>query len=327
MDGESMLRAGLIGLSKAGWAREAITRWGVARRTARRFVAGETPEEAIQAVRELNKRGMLATLDQLGENTVTAEDARTAAEEIEGMLERIQRTGVRSNVSIKLSQIGLLVDAELCRENLLRVLTQARACRNFVRIDMEDSTLTERTIALFREARAAGFENVGIVLQAYLLRSETDARGILEIDGRVRLCKGAYNEPASVAFPVKADVDANYDCLAELLLDHVRGGVDALREDERSAGRIPPIAAIATHDPQRIAHAREYAERIGLAQGAFEFQMLYGIRRDLQESLTAQGYALRVYVPYGSHWYPYLMRRMAERPANLWFIGSNLFRR
>ncbi|HEY3345219.1 MAG TPA: proline dehydrogenase family protein [Anaerolineaceae bacterium] len=323
-----MMRAALIQLSKASWAQRLITRWGVARTAARRFVAGETPEEAIRAVQELNRRGILATVDQLGENTVTVRDARQAAQEIERMLDLIHEAGARSNLSLKLSQIGLLVDVDVCRENLIRILEHARGCQNFVRIDMEDSALTDSTIEMFREARADGFENVGIVLQAYLKRTEADLCQLLKLDARIRLCKGAYNELASVAFPQKADVDTHYDYLAEVLLERIHDSrPDRLREAAGRNGLVPPIPAFATHDPKRIAHVQSTADRLGLPRGAYEFQMLYGIRRDLQESLAADGFPVRVYVPYGTHWYPYLMRRLAERPANVWFMLSNTFRK
>jgi proline dehydrogenase len=301
---------------------------GLARSAARRFVAGETADEALQAVQELNRQGILATLDHLGENTATPADARQATDEILEMFDRIAQAGVRANVSIKLSQIGLLVDAGMCQENLMRILEHARGCQNFVRIDMEDSPVTSQTLESYRAMRQAGFDNVGVVLQAYLRRTEADLQALLPLETRVRLCKGAYNEPAGVAFPVKADVDANYDRLACQLLDHVAGNPeDALRTAAGSGGFFPPRPAFATHDPQRIAHAIAYAESLRLPKDAFEFQMLYGIRRDLQADLVTQGYAVRIYVPYGTHWYPYLMRRLAERPANLWFMLSNALRR
>jgi proline dehydrogenase len=323
-----MLRSFLIRLSKAEWARKLLMDWGLARSAARRFVAGETADEALQAVQELNRQGILATLDHLGENTATSADARQAADETLEMFDRIAQAGAWANVSVKLSQIGLLIDAGMCQENLARILENARGCQNFVRIDMEDSPVTSQTLDIYRAMRQAGFDNVGVVLQAYLRRTETDLQALLPLEARVRLCKGAYNEPAGVAFPGKSDVDANYDRLACQLLDHVAGfPEDTQRTAAGSGSFFPPRPAFATHDPQRITHTIAYAESLRLPKDAFEFQMLYGIRRDLQADLVAQGYAVRIYVPYGTHWYPYLMRRLAERPANLWFMLSNALRR
>jgi proline dehydrogenase len=327
-----MLRSVFISLSHANWIQKAITQWGFARKAALRFVAGETAETAIEAIRQLNARGIHATLDHLGENTISIEAACQAADEVLVMLDAIDRAGVRANVSIKLSQMGLMISPETCRQNLRRMLDRARALDSashpaegsFIRIDMEDSTLTEPTLELYFWARQQGYENLGIVIQAYLYRSEADIHKILSVRGKVRLCKGAYKESAEVAFPKKASVDANFDRLTELLLnDAVQTGM----AQPDSHGRIPPVAALATHDIQRIHFAKETLLRFGLPKDALEFQMLYGIRRDLQEELAEAGYPVRVYVPYGTAWYPYFMRRLAERPANVWFFISNFFRR
>ncbi len=319
-----MLRSVLIYLSQAAWARRIVTRWSIAWRVASRFVAGETPRDAIRVIRELNARGINATLDHLGENVTRETEARQAAEEVISMLDLIEAEGVRSGISIKLSQMGLLLDEALCEQNLRRILEHARSRRNFIRIDMEDSPLTEATLRLFYKMLAEGYgAHVGIVIQAYLYRSETDIADLMEKQARVRLCKGAYKEPPEIAFPKKADVDANYDQLARAILDgSLAAGAPRASED----GYFPPIPAIASHDEARIAFAKKYAAEIGLPQGALEFQMLYGIRRDLQEQLAAEGYPVRVYVPYGTEWYPYFMRRLAERPANLWFFVINLLR-
>lgn len=319
-----MLRSLFTGLSKAAWAQRLITSWGFARRAAHRFVAGESYEEAIEVVRQLNLRRINATLDHLGENITTAEAARAAAVEITGLLDAIRRSGVRANVSIKLSQIGLVLDKALCRSLLFEVLEHARAQGNFIRIDMEDSSLTERTLGLYFEALEKGYGEVtGIVLQAYLYNTVRDLAQVLARGGRVRLCKGAYNEPERVAFPRKQDVDLNYDQLTLQLLriSHEKNAL-GLSAD----GRRPPILALATHDEKRIDYAKRAAHELGLAKTALEFQMLYGIRRDLQVSLVSQGYPVRVYVPYGTRWYPYFMRRLGERPANIWFFVSNFFR-
>lgn len=301
-----------------------VTSWGVARRAASRFVAGETVADALRAVETLNRRGIQATLDFLGESTRSLAEAGAASQEIIHLLEAIQSAGLRANVSIKLSQIGLSLDPQTARAHLLNILTRARELDNFIRIDMEDTSLTTPTLDLFFDMRRSGFENVGIVLQAYLYRTRADLGRVLAGGGRVRLCKGAYQEPAQLAFPAKADVDQNYDLL---VLDLLRGaeacGAPLLSEN----GRTPPIPAIASHDERRIDFALRSVEELKLPRAAVEFQMLYGIRRDLQEKLAAQGYPVRVYVPYGTHWYPYFMRRLAERPANLWFFVSNFFRR
>ena len=317
-------RTSFISLSKAAWAKRLITGWGFARRAASRFVAGDTLESALPAVRQLNARGINATLDFLGESTTRPEEALAAVSELSRALEAIDAAGLRCNVSVKLTQIGLMLDEALLRENLARLLARARELHTFVRIDMEDSPVTQRTLDQYAWARAQGFDNTGVVLQSYLFRSEADLRSVVEQGGRVRLVKGAYDEPATVAFPQKAQVDASYDHLTTLLLE---GALKAGAPEISPDGRVPPIPAIATQDLLRIQHAQAEAKRLGLPRGAVEFQMLYGIRRDLQNRLAAEGYPLRVYVPYGTQWYPYFMRRLAERPANLWFFLSNFFRR
>jgi proline dehydrogenase len=318
-----MLRSFLIYLSKAAWARRLITGWGFAWRTASRFVAGEELEDAIAAVGALNANRITATLDHLGENTTNAEEAQRATEDILAVFDAIDQAGVQSNVSVKLTQIGLAVDQDLCAENLRRILRYAHQKKNFVRIDMEDSPWVDATLGLYFRMREEGFDNTGVVIQAYLYRSEKDLARIIAQGGRVRLCKGAYKEPGDVAYPSKTDVDKNYDLLAAMLVDGACANqVPMVTMD----GRFPPIPAIASHDPVRIQAAREYAQRAGLPKKALEFQMLYGIRRDLQEQLAGDGYPVRVYVPFGSEWYPYFTRRLAERPANLWFFVSNFFR-
>lgn len=318
------LRTIIITLSKAGWAQRMVTGWGFAWRIASRFVAGQTLDQAIIVIQELNDRGIAASLDHLGENTSRPEDAREAATEVIRALVAVDASGARANVSLKLTQLGLILDEALCRENLARILIRARELGAFIRIDMEDSPFTERTLKMYDWAREQGFDNVGVVIQAYLYRSEKDICHIADRSGFVRLCKGAYDEPPDVAFPRKADVDANYDKLATQLLESaLKAGAPQVTAD----GRIPPVPAFATHDEARITFAQAEARRLGLPKGAIEFQMLFGIRRDLQDRLAAQGYPVRVYVPYGAQWYPYFMRRLAERPANVWFFVSNLFRK
>jgi proline dehydrogenase len=319
-----MLRSFLIYLSKAVWAQKLIMGWGFAWRTASRFVAGTGLGEAMRVVHELNEKGINATLDHLGEHTNTPEEAQQAADDIFATLDALGADqSARGNVSIKLTQIGLGLDESLCAQHLERILARARQNNTFVRIDIEDTPYTDKTINLYHAMREKGYTNLGMALQAYLYRSEADMRALITEEGaRIRIVKGAYNEPPEVAFPRKADVDANYDLLAKILLDASLAIESKLSYD----GRVPPMAAIASHDENRIAFARQYAEKIGLSKNGLEFQMLYGIRRDLQESLAKEGYPVRVYVPFGAQWYPYFMRRLAERPANIWFFISNFFR-
>ena len=318
-----MLRSFLIYLSKAAWAQNMVTSWKFAWRTASRFVAGTKIEDAIRAIRELNEKNINVTLDHLGENTSTPEEASEATSEILNTLDEIKRDGVRANVSIKLTQIGLGLDEKLCAENLERILSRATEHGNFIRVDMEDTPYTDKTVNLYSQMRKKSYQNVGIVLQSYLYRTEADARKLLEDKTPIRLVKGAYQEPADKAFPKKADVDANYDLLTKITMDAALV-VDSQRNSDN--GLFPPIPAIATHDEKRIEFAKQYAAKIGLPKEALEFQMLYGIRRDLQDQLVKEGYPVRVYVPFGTHWYPYFMRRLAERPANIWFFVSNFFR-
>ena len=321
-----MLRSFLIYLSKAGWAQRMVTGWKFAWSTASRFVAGESIQDAIEVIRVLNEKGIVATLDQLGEHTTTMEEATQSTEGILEILDEINRTGVKSNVSIKLTQIGMGLDDTLCRENLMRILSRAKEYKNFIRIDMEDSPYTDTTIDMLNAALDEGskIRTVGLVVQSCLYRTEEDTRKLLERDVRFRLVKGAYSEPPEVAYPKKADVDANFDLLTKILID---AALAAKSPTESEDGHVPPVPAIATHDEKRIDFARQYADKVGLPKEALEFQMLYGIRRDLQEQLVKEGYPVRVYVPFGTHWYPYFMRRLAERPANIWFFISNFFRK
>lgn len=278
---------------------------GMMRSIARRFVAGEALPDAIAVVRQINLRGMSVTLDHLGENVSTEAEAASAADDYCRMLEAIAESGVDSNVSLKLTHMGLDLGEQVAYRNTLRVLEAAGD--NFVRIDMEGSEYTDRTLAIFRRLYADR-KNVGVVIQSALYRSEADAEGLVEMGARVRLVKGAYLEPPSVAYQDKSDVDAAFVRLMQLLL---------LR------GNYP---AIASHDTRMIGATRSFALDHGIDRHRFEFQMLYGIRRDLQSSLVEAGYRMRIYVPYGTEWYPYLMRRMAERPANLMFVVGNIAR-
>ncbi len=319
-----MFRSFFVSLSRASWAQHTITHWGFAWRAASRCVAGETIADAIRAVRELNAAGIRASLDHLGENTLDLGDVDRATDEVISILEEIDRSGVQSNVSIKLSQIGLMMDETLCQKNLEKILDKAKSLGIFVRVDMEDSTATSRTIQAVQTAFQDGFENVGVVIQSYLRRSEKDVAALAAQPVRIRLVKGAYMEPASIAYPKKADVDANYDRLCRMLLEStLAAGAPRVSPD----GRTPPLAAIATHDPVRIDYAQQQIEKLGLPRDAVEFQMIYGIQREHQVKLAAAGYPMRVYVPYGTQWYPYFMRRLGERPANMWFFLSSYFKR
>jgi proline dehydrogenase len=319
----NMLRSFLIYLSKAAWAQKLLTNWGFAWRTASRFIAGTKLEDALRVVRELNAKGINATLDHLGEHTNTPEEAQQATDDIFATLDALGADpSLKGNVSIKLTQIGLGLDESLCAENLERILARAKQNKTFIRVDIEDTPYTDKTINLYYAMLEKGYENVGMAVQSYLYRAEADTRRMMQDATRIRLVKGAYKEPPDKAFPKKADVDANFDLLTKILIDTSLANKSMLSDD----GRVPPIPAIATHDDKRIAFAKSYVEKVNLAKSGLEFQMLYGIRRDLQENLAKEGYPVRVYVPFGTHWYPYFMRRLAERPANIWFFISNFFR-
>jgi proline dehydrogenase len=301
-----MLRGALLYLSEQSLARR-VFGGPLAKPLVSRFVAGVRLGEAIEHVQRLNAAGMTATLDYLGESVRDADAAGAAAMQYIAILHAIEHAGVQCNASLKLTQMGLDVDRALCVRNLDRVIAQADQLHNFIRIDMEGSTYTQVTLDVFHELFAR-YKNVGVVIQAYLYRSEADIRELNAIGARVRLCKGAYNEPASVAFAEKTDTDKNFIKLMQLLL---------------SEGNYPGIA---THDEKMITATREYAAKHGIPPERFEFQMLYGIRRDLQEQIVRDGYRLRIYVPYGEEWYPYMMRRLAERPANLLFVLGGVLR-
>lgn len=319
-----MLRAILLYLSKATWARRIVTDWQFARRAASRFIAGDTLEEAIEVIQRLNNKGLFTSLDHLGENVTKPEEALRATDEYIEVLKHIDSTGVNSNISLKLTQLGLGLDFELCLGNMQCIAARAAEFGIMVRIDMEDTSTVDRTMGIFRLLQEAGLTNVGLVFQSYLYRTDDDLQAVLDAGGRVRLCKGAYKEPPDVAFPRKADVDANFDKLTMKLIDFdkMKGSIPASPD-----GRVPPVTAIATHDEERIEFAKSYAVDTGFSKSALEFQMLYGIRADLQMQLIGEGYPVRVYVPFGTEWYPFFVRRLAERPANVWFVLSNFFRR
>ena len=303
-----MLRALLLELAKSSRLKSWITSNGATRRMARRFVPGEELGPAIEAARACNKAGMTVTLDHLGENVATREDAARARESYAEILDRIAAEGIEGNVSLKLTHFGLDLGEDFCAEQLRLLTRHADELGNFVRVDMEGSPYTDRTLRIVKEARAET-PAVGTVIQAYLYRSEEDVRDLLAIGCRIRLVKGAYREPAGVAFRSKKDVDSNFIKLMKVLLP---SGI---------------YHALATHDPRMIEAAIRFAAEQNITKDKFEFQMLYGIRTDLQNRLVRQGYRVRVYIPFGRDWFPYLMRRLAERPANLVFFARNFFRR
>ena len=281
---------------------------GVSRRVARRFVAGETLDDAIVAAEQVNRALQLASLDLLGENVSDEAGARSAAAGYRAIFDRIAQERLDANVSLKLTQLGLDLGEDLCRELLEGIVEHAASLGNFVRIDMEGSAYTQRTVEITKRVRAE-YSAVGTVMQAYLYRTEQDVRDLLAAGCRMRLCKGASKEPPEVAFAKKSDVDANYVKLMKLLLP---SGI---------------YHGIATHDPAMIQATKDFAREKNIANDEFEFQMLYGIRTDLQKQLVREGYRLRVYIPFGTDWFPYFMRRLAERPANVAFFLRNLLPR
>jgi proline dehydrogenase len=304
-----MLRSALLYLSNQPQIFSFVRHNRLAKQLAMRFVAGETADEALAAVRQLNARGASASLDLLGESVTNEAEARATRDAYLGLLDQLHEHQLDANVSVKLTALGLDISEDLCVALMQDVLGRARQLANFVRIDMESSAYTERTLRLFEERLYPAYkENVGIVLQSYLYRTFADVERANQLRCRVRLCKGAYKEPASVAYPEKRHVDENYVRSMHALM---------------SNGNYPGIA---THDRRIINEAKRYAQEQRISPERFEFQMLYGVRRDLQEQLVREGYRMRVYVPFGTQWYPYLMRRLAERPANVAFITGNVVR-
>jgi proline dehydrogenase len=303
------MRQSLLWLSEQRRVFNFVRKNRVARKFASRFVAGETIEEAVKAAQELAGRGITASLDFLGESVTMKSEAVAARDQYLEMLDRLAAAGQQVNVSVKLTQMGLDISEDLCYANMERILDKAAALSGFVRLDMESSEYTQKTLDFFTQRLYQKYrEHCGVVIQSALRRSERDIEDLIALRARVRLCKGAYLEPPDVAFPEKKDVDKNYLLLLERLL---------------LKGNYPGIA---THDEAIIRHARKFAETQGIEPARYEFQMLYGIRRDFQVRLRQTGYNMRVYIPFGTQWYPYLMRRLAERPANIAFILGNLVR-
>jgi proline dehydrogenase len=303
-----MLKGTLLYLAHNDTMRNFVIHNRATRAVSRRFVAGEVVEDAIEATRALNKENMNVSLDHLGENVSDAKEAMSAAQDYIAILDCIKQASVDANISIKLTALGLDISQELCEQNICRILEYAQQFPIFVRIDMEGSAYTEQTVDITLRMHKQ-YEHVGTVIQSCMHRSKKDVEQLIAQGVRVRLVKGAYKEPKTVAFQQKSEVDHNFIRLMTMLLQR---------------GNYP---AIATQDEAIIKATCKFARDNGISKSAFEFQMLYGIRRDLQEKLVSQGYNMRIYVPYGSQWYPYLMRRMAERPANLLFVMGNAIRR
>ena len=304
----NVLRSAFIALSHSRALRRFLEHSSLGVRLSSRFIAGLTMEDVLRVAAEVNGQGIAVTLDSLGESVTSESEAQRAAQVYHQLLDEIATRSLDANVSVKLTQMGLELSPALALSNAGSLAEHARSLGNFVRIDMEDSRLTQVTIEIVQRLHASHNGAVGVVVQSYLYRSEADIEQLLADGIRVRLCKGAYNEPPSVAFPRKSEVDANYASLSRRLL------------------QSPVYHALATHDPAMIDAAKEFASRHGIGPDRFEFQMLYGVRRDLQRSLVRDGYRVRVYVPFGSEWYPYFMRRLAERPANVLFLLRNYFR-
>jgi proline dehydrogenase len=306
----SVLRSAFIALSHNRPMRSFSERSSIGNRLSSRFVAGLEVEDALRVAEQVNRQGMFVTLDSLGESVTTEAEALRAADVYHQLLDEIAARKLKSNISVKLTQMGLTQDPALAESIAASLAQHARSTGNFVRIDMEDSSLTQITMDIVRRLHAQPDIDgaIGIVIQSYLFRSQNDIEQLLADGVTVRLCKGAYKEPAEVAFPSKADVDTNYIKLANLLL------------------KSPLYHGLATHDEKMIDAAKSFAAPHSINPSRFEFQMLFGVRRDLQRKLVAEGYNVRVYIPFGREWYPYFMRRLAERPANVFFIAKQLLR-
>jgi proline dehydrogenase len=308
-----VLRALFISLSESHWLRAVAERSSVGQKFSSRFVAGTQVEDVLRATRAVNQSGLGVSIDNLGENVTNAEEARASAQLYHQLLDDIAEQKLNANISLKLTHMGLDVDEKLAREQVIGLVAKAAAMnpRNFVRVDMEGSPYTQRTLDFVYELhRAPGNPGcVGAVIQSYMRRSESDVERLLAEGIRIRLCKGAYKEAPAIAFQAKSEVDANYVKLMKLLM------------------KSKVYHGLATHDENIINQAKAFATQERISRDGFEFQMLYGIRRDLQQNLVNDGWRMRVYIPFGTEWYPYLMRRLAERPANALFIAKNLLRR
>ena len=299
-------------LSKRTLLQKLLSTSGPCKIISRRFVSGETLDESINAAKDLNKHGIMVTMDHLGESVCDEPSALEAADEYLNILEKIKpEPNGNITVSLKLTQMGLDISDKFCADNIRRIMDKVKGYKKKLTIDMEDTPYTDRTLNIYTTLLKEGFVGTGIVIQAYLRRSEADIRSLLPLGPRIRLCKGAYKEPSKVAFPKKADVDSNYTNLLAIMFS----------KDALSKGTYPEVAS---HDEAIIKWTLNHVKQNHIPADKFEFQMLYGIRRDLQEKIVKEGYRMRVYLPYGTHWYPYFMRRLAERPANVWFMVKNM---
>lgn len=307
----ALLRSAFIALSRNRSLRRFGERSAIGTRLSSRFVAGMEIDDALRVAEAVNKQGMAVSLDSLGESVTSENEAYKAAEIYHRLIDAIAARKLNANVSVKLTQMGLGISQEIAESIAENLTEHARAAGSFVRIDMEDSSLTQVTLDIVRRIHARpGLRGaIGTVIQSYLYRSQADVEQLLADGIRIRLCKGAYKEPAEVAFPRKADVDSNYIRLSCMLLDS------------------PVYHGLATHDIAMINAAKSFAQQHGIESSRYEFQMLFGVRRDLQRELIRDGYRVRVYIPFGREWYPYFMRRLAERPANVFFIAKNLMRK
>ncbi len=302
-----MLKAILLYLSRQKGIQDFMLNFGVTRKVVNRFVSGERMEDGLIAVKKVNSEGAIATLDHLGEEVAEPDEAVSAAEVYLNALDQINDNGVDTNISIKPTQVGLKIDKRLCQKNFAKIIQRAKKYDNFVRMDMEGSDCTQDTLDVFFSLREK-YDNVGIVIQTYLYRSEEDVEEILKAGGRIRLCKGAYKEPKEIAFQRKQEVDDNFVKLTKRIL---KSGI---------------YHGLGTHDEKIIQKTKEFAKDNNISKNSFEFQLLYGIRTELQHQLVKEGYNVRIYIPFGGEWYPYFMRRLAERPANLFFFLKNFFR-
>lgn len=302
-----MLKAILLYLSRQKVIQSIMTKFWVTRRVVDRFVSGEEMEDGLNAVKKVNAEGAIATLDHLGEEVSEASEAVAATEVYLKALDLINENGADTNVSVKPTQVGLKIDKKLCEDNFAKIIEKAKKTNNFVRMDMEGSDCTQDTLDVFKNLRKR-YDNVGIVIQSYLYRSDQDVDEVLQLEGRIRLCKGAYKEPKEIAYPRMQQVDKSFIQLMEkMLLSGFYHG-------------------IATHDERLIEKTKEFAKNRNIPKESFEFQLLYGIRTELRHQLVKDGYNVRVYIPFGGQWYPYFMRRLAERPANLFFFLKNFFK-
>jgi proline dehydrogenase len=319
-----MLRRFLIFLSHSSRLRRIVTGWSIPRRLAARFVAGDTLEAAVPVIKALNARGLLATLDHLGEHVEDVAEAERALADYLALIDAIEAGQLKAGISLKLTQLGLEIDPVACVDKLESVVRHAAERGVFVRIDMEHSAVVDATLETYRQLRQRGYHTLGLVIQSYLYRSHDDTAAMLALGAPIRLVKGAYDEPPERAYPNKAEVDAAFDQIARRMIE---AALDQAQPAVSTDGRRPAFVALGTHDEARIEAAIQYAHSLDLPKPALEIQLLHGIRAGLGDRLAGEGYPVRIYVPYGTEWYAYFMRRLAERPANLWFLLSNLFRR